>query len=173
MAIFELDGHRPRIAASSYVAPSAYVIGRVTIGERVFIAPGAVIRGDMGTITVGDGTNIQDHCILHPEEDDPVVLGKNNHVGHRAIIHCATIGDGCLIGMGSIILDRSQIGDRCIIAAGALVTKETRIPSGKLVMGIPAKIRGEATEAQLAEVQAGALEYQGLIDLYKSFKQID
>ncbi|MBI3089472.1 MAG: gamma carbonic anhydrase family protein [Candidatus Tectomicrobia bacterium] len=173
MAIYELDGKRPRLGANSYVDPSASVIGDVVIGDGVYIAPGAVLRGDFGPIVIGDGTNIQDHCLCHGEVDAPVVIGKRNHVGHRAIIHCATVGDACLIGMGCIILDGAVVEDRCIIAAGALVTKGSRVPSGSLLMGMPGKVVGKASEAQLLEVQRGASHYQGLVERYASLKRLD
>lgn len=173
MPIYEFEGKRPQIAASSYVAPTACVIGDVIVGERVYIAAGVVLRGDYGQIVIGDGTNVQDQTICHGEWDMPVLIGKNNHIGHRAIIHCASIGDQCLIGMGSIILDASVIEDCCIIGAGALLTRGTHVPSRKLFLGMPGKVRGDVSDEQAEEILAGVIDYQRLIERSKTIKQID
>ena len=117
-----------------YIAKNATVVGDVVLGEEVNIWYGAVLRGDSGRITVGDGTNIQDNCVLHEETK----IGKNCTVGHGAIVHGCTVGDNCLIGMGAILLNGAVLGDNCIVAAGAVVTGKTDAPAGSLLMGSPA-----------------------------------
>ena len=119
-----------------YLAPNATVVGDVQLGAHVNIWYGAVLRGDNGTITVGKGTNIQDNCVLH----DSVTLGEYCTVGHGAIVHGCTAGDGCLIGMGAIVLSGAVLGDNCMVGAGALVTGKTNAPAGSVLLGSPAKI---------------------------------
>ncbi|MBE6957796.1 MAG: gamma carbonic anhydrase family protein [Ruminococcaceae bacterium] len=141
-----------------YMAPDAIVTGDVVLGDKVSIWYGAVLRGDSGTITVGDGTNIQEKCILHEETK----IGKNCTVGHGAIVHGCTIGDNTLIGMGAIVLDGAVIGNNCIVGAGALVTGKTDAPDGSVLLGSPAKVVKEATEAQIADNRSSAQHYIAL-----------
>ena len=138
-----------------YIAPNATVVGDVILGENVNIWYGAVLRGDHGRITVGEGTNIQDNAVLH----DETALGKFCTVGHTAIIHGCTIGDDCLIGMGAILLSGAVLGDGCIVGAGALVTGKTNAPAGSLLLGSPAKVVKTVTPEQLAETRENALHY--------------
>ena len=138
-----------------YVAPGAYVTGDVELGENVNIWYTAVLRGDSGTIRVGEGTNIQDGCVVH----DATTLGKFCTVGHRAVVHGCTVGDYCLIGMGAIVLSGAVIGDRCMVGAGALVTGKMNAPAGSLILGSPAKVVRALTEAELAHLEESALEY--------------
>ena len=138
-----------------YVAPGAYVTGDVELGENVNIWYTAVLRGDSGTIRVGEGTNIQDGCVVH----DATPLGKFCTVGHRAVVHGCTVGDYCLIGMGAIVLSGAVIGDRCMVGAGALVTGKMNAPAGSLILGSPAKVVRALTEAELAHLEESALEY--------------
>ena len=138
-----------------YVAPGAYVTGDVELGENVNIWYTAVLRGDSGTIRVGEGTNIQDGCVVH----DATTLGKFCTVGHRAVVHGCTVGDYCLIGMGAIVLSGAVIGDRCMVGAGALVTGKMNAPAGSLILGSPAKVVRALTEVELAHLEESALEY--------------
>lgn len=138
-----------------YIAPNATVVGDVVLEKDVNIWYGAVLRGDHGRITVGEGTNIQDNAVLH----DETTLGKYCTVGHTAIVHGCTIGDVCLIGMGAIILSGAVLGDGCIVGAGALVTGKTNAPAGSVLLGSPAKIVKTVTEQQLAETRENALHY--------------
>ncbi len=156
VAIYEFEGMRPKIGASTYVHPSAEVIGDVTIGEDCFIAPFASLRGDLGGITVGDGTNLQEGCVLH----GVTVLGKNNHLTHHAIVHVATTGDNVMLGMGAIVMDFAEIGEGCIIGAGALVLPGTKIPPGKTVVGAPARVIGDVSERARQDYLAGLGHYQ-------------
>lgn len=138
-----------------YIAPDAVVTGDVLLGDQVNIWYGAVLRGDSGTITVGEGTNIQDRCILH----EKTTLGKNCTVGHGAIVHGCTIGDNTLIGMGAIILNGAVIGKDCIIGAGALVTGKIDAPDGSVILGSPAKVVKTVTPEQIADNQHSAKHY--------------
>ena len=132
------------VMTGAYVAPNATVVGDVTLGQDVSIWYGAVRRGDSGAITVGEGTNIQEHCVLH----EKTAIGKQCTVGHGAIVHGCRVGDRCLIGMGAIILDGAVLGDDCIVGAGALVTGKTDAPAGSVLLGSPAKVVKEVSEAQ-------------------------
>lgn len=134
----------------AYVAPNATVVGEVNLQKDVSVWYGAVLRGDSGAITVGEGTNIQEHCVLH----EKTAIGKQCTVGHGAIVHGCTVGDRCLIGMGAIILDGAVLGDDCIVGAGALVTGKTNATAGSLLLGSPAKVVREVTPEQ----KAGNLE---------------
>lgn len=138
-----------------YVAPGAYVTGDVELGENVNIWYNAVLRGDSGTIRVGEGTNIQDGCVVH----DVTTLGKFCTVGHGAIVHGCTVGDYCLIGMGAIVLNGAVIGDHCMVGAGALVTGKMNVPAGSLILGSPAKVIRPLTEAELAHLEESAEDY--------------
>lgn len=141
--------------SNAYVAPNATVVGDVVLGENVNIWYGAVLRGDSGTITVGEGSNIQDNCILH----EKTTLGKYCTVGHGAIVHGSMIGDDCLIGMGSIILDGAVLAEGCLVGAGALVTGKTNAPAGSVLLGSPAKIVKTLTPDQIAQHRKNALHY--------------
>jgi len=139
----------------TYIAPNATVVGDVILGENVSIWYGAVLRGDSGTITVGEGSNIQDNCILH----EKTTLGKDCTVGHRAILHGCTVGDGCLIGMGSIILDGAVLAEGCLVGAGAVVTGKMNAPAGSVLLGSPAKIVKQLTAQQMAQQRSHAEHY--------------
>ena len=139
-----------------YLAPNATVVGDVQLGNEVSIWYGAVLRGDSGTITVGDCTNIQDNCVLH----EKVTLGKGCSVGHGAILHGCAIGDNCVIGMSAIVLDGAVIGDNCLVGAGALVTGKMNAPAGSLILGNPAVVAKPLTQAQLDYIRADAENYK-------------
>jgi carbonic anhydrase/acetyltransferase-like protein (isoleucine patch superfamily) len=132
------------VLSGAYVAANATVVGEVTLEKDVSVWYGAVLRGDSGAITVGEGTNIQELCVLH----EKTTIGKQCTIGHGAIVHGCTIGDRCLIGMGAIILDGAVLGDDCIVGAGALVTGKTDAPVGSVLLGSPAKVVKEVSEAQ-------------------------
>lgn len=123
-----------------YIHPSAVVMGDVILGKHVSIWPGAVLRGDMDSISIGDWSNVQDGCVLHVETGIPLVVGEHVTIGHKAVLHSCTVGDNSLIGIGAIILDGAEIGDNCLIAAGSLVSPGKKIPDNSLVMGTPGRI---------------------------------
>lgn len=133
------DTRTPRIHPEARIAANATIVGDVCIGRAASVWYGAVLRGDECSICLGDGSNIQDNCVLHSDPGFPAVIGQDVTVGHGAILHGCTVEDGCLIGMGAILLNGCVIGAGSLIAAGALVTQNTVIPPGSLVMGSPAK----------------------------------
>ncbi len=140
MPLYSLDGKAPRLAARSWAAPSADLIGDVALGERASVWFGAVIRADNGTITIGADTNIQDGAVCHSDPDAPLTIGPGVTVGHKAILHGCTVGNGCLIGMGATILNHAVIGAGSIVGAGALVTEKKEFPPHSLIVGSPARV---------------------------------
>lgn len=150
----------PRIAASAYVDQAAQVIGDVTMGERSSIWPGAVARGDVNRIEIGDDSNIQDGSVLHGELDKyPVLIGARVTVGHMACLHGCVVEDDCLIGIGAIVLNGARIGKGSVVAAGALVPEGMDVPPGSMVMGMPAKVRREVTAEEKARFADNAQRY--------------
>ncbi len=142
MPVLALDGVAPHLPpiGSFWIAPSAYVIGKVALGRDVSVWFGSVLRGDNEILEVGEGTNIQENCVLHTDEGVPFKIGRGCTVGHRAMLHGCIVGDHCLIGIGATILNKAVIGDNCIIGAHALITEGKAIPAGSVVMGSPGKI---------------------------------
>ena len=162
--IEEFGGVKPVIDPTAWIHPSAVVIGRVTLGRRVSIWPGAVLRGDILEIEVGEESNIQDLSVAHTSHGvAPVKIGRRVVVGHRVILHGTTVGDDALVGMGAILLDGSELGTGSILAAGSLLTEGTKIPPGQLAMGIPAKVIRPVTPAETTRIREGAKEYLQLM----------
>lgn len=157
----------PRIDPTAYVSPHAVVMGDVRLGPQASVWPMAVLRGDINFIEIGEGSNIQDGCIVHLADDLPVIVGKLVTVGHRAILHACTVGDECLIGMGATILDGAVIGRGSIVGAHALVTKEMRVPPGSLVMGTPAKIVRALQPDEIAGIRTWADHYVALGPIHR------
>jgi carbonic anhydrase/acetyltransferase-like protein (isoleucine patch superfamily) len=158
-----LEGRVPRLPASVFVAPTAVVVGDVVLGEEASVWYGAVLRGDVAGVRVGDRSNIQDLCVLHVSTGGPdVVIGSEVTVGHRAIIHGATIGNRCLIGMGAILLDGCRIGEESLVAAGAVVLEGLDVPPRSFVAGVPATIRGPIPPDALAGLREAAATYVSL-----------
>ena len=150
---------KPEIDAQAVIAQGAVVLGDVTVKKDASIWYNAVVRGDRSPILIEEGTNIQDLCVLHVDENDPLTIGRNVTVGHGAILHACTIEDGALIGMGAIILNGAVIGKNSMVAAGALVTSNTVIPEGALYMGNPAKFRRMLSEEEIAANRKQAEDY--------------
>jgi carbonic anhydrase/acetyltransferase-like protein (isoleucine patch superfamily) len=150
MAIYRLDDHIPHVPASAYVAPQGTVIGRVRLGEHVSVWPGAVLRADDDTITIGDNTNVQDGAVLHVDPGVPMVIGANVTIGHQAMLHGCTIGEGTLVGIQAIVYNRAVIGRHCLIGAGAVITEGKVFPDRSLIVGAPAKLVRELTDEQVA-----------------------
>ncbi|BCU76453.1 gamma carbonic anhydrase family protein [Luteolibacter sp. LG18] len=159
MAIESYDGISPVIPSSAYIAGSADVIGRVTLGEESSVWYHAVLRGDINEITIGPRSNIQDNVVVHLADDYGCHVGELVTVGHSAVIHACTIKDEVLVGMGAIILDGAVIGERSIIGAGALVTGGTIIPPGSLVIGSPAKVVRTLSLDEQSKVKSWAEKY--------------
>jgi carbonic anhydrase/acetyltransferase-like protein (isoleucine patch superfamily) len=167
MAIYELDGKKPVIPASSYVAENATIIGAVTLGERVSILFGAVLRGDNEPITIGDDSNVQDNCVLHTDPGAPLNIGKGVTIGHCAMLHGCTIGDGALIGVQAVVLNLSVIGRDCLVGAGAVVTERKSFPDRTVILGSPAKVAREVTEDNIARIRMDTLSYVHRGAMYK------
>ena len=129
-----------------FVAPNATIVGDVTLEKDVNIWYGAVLRGDSGAITIGEGTNVQDNCTIH----EKTTIGKHCTIGHNAVVHGCTIGDGCVIGMGAVVLTGAVLEEGCLVGAGALVTGKTVAPAGSVLLGNPAKVVKTLTEEQMA-----------------------
>lgn len=159
MAIENYEGHRPQIDSSAFIAPSADVIGRVTIGEDASVWYNATVRGDINEIVIGPRSNIQDNAVVHLADDLGCYVGELVTVGHGAIIHACTICDEALIGMGAIVLDGAVIGERSIVGAGALVTGGTEVPPGSLVLGSPAKVVKTLSAEEQSKVKGWAEKY--------------
>ena len=159
MPLYEFAGQSPALADGAWVAPSADVIGDVRLGEDASVWFGAVIRGDNTPILIGDESNIQDGAVCHSDPHAPLTVGRGVTVGHQAILHGCTIGDGALIGMGAHILNEAFVGAWCIVGAGALVTEGKTFEPGLLIVGSPARVVRALSEHELAMLEASALHY--------------
>ncbi len=162
MPVYDLDGKIPKHPDSNdiWIAPDAHIIGDVVLGDKVGIWFGAVLRGDNERISIGDGTNIQEHTMVHTDPGFPATIGKNCTIGHRAIIHGCSIDDNSLIGMGAIVLNGARIGKNCLIGAGALVSEGKHIPDNSLVVGMPGKVIRTLSLEDAEKLTQSALNYQ-------------
>lgn len=160
--IYEFNGYRPVVHESSFVHPQACVTGNVIIGKDVYVGPGAAIRGDWGEIIIEDGCNVQENCTIHMFPGTTVLLKESAHIGHGAIIHGAIIGKNSMIGMNSVIMDDVVIGDNCIIGALTFVAANTIIPERSVVVGNPAKVVKEVSDAMIEWKTKGTGLYQQL-----------
>ena len=151
--IVEFQGKTPVVSPEAFVAETAVLVGDVSVGKDSSVWFGAVIRGDVEPISVGEGTSIQDNAVLHCESGHPMTIGSNVTVGHGAIVHCSAVGDNTMVGMGAILLNGAVIGSNCIIGAGAVVKENAVIPDGTMMVGIPAKPVRELGPEQLAFMQ--------------------
>jgi carbonic anhydrase/acetyltransferase-like protein (isoleucine patch superfamily) len=167
--ILPFKGKTPRIHPSVFVAPAAQVIGRVTLGKDASVWFGSVLRGDINTIKVGEGTNIQDGSVLHVDHDAPCTVGKNVIIGHQACVHGCTIGDGTLIGIQATVLSGARIGKNCLIGAGAVVRENAVIPPYSLVLGVPARVVRKLTPKEIAKFGPHAKSYVRLAAEYKKY----
>jgi len=149
----------PDTGRAAFVAPCAKLMGAVTLGKDASVFYGAILRGDIERIEVGEGSNIQDGTIIHLADDLPAIIGKFCTVGHGAMVHACTVGDRCLVGMRSTILDGAVIGEESLVAAGAVVTPRTVIPPGSMVMGSPAKVKRALTPEERAGLKHWAEKY--------------
>jgi carbonic anhydrase/acetyltransferase-like protein (isoleucine patch superfamily) len=164
--IARLQDWTPQIDPTCYVAPNATVVGQVTLARGASIWFNAVVRGDMALITIGEETNVQDLSMVHVDYDTPTVIGKRVVVGHRAIIHGATVGDDCIIGMGAVLLNRSRVGNNCIVAAGAVVREDFIVPDGSLAAGVPAVVKRPLTPEETERIRRNAADYAARAQLY-------
>lgn len=160
--IRDLKGKKTNIDDDAFIAPSADVLGDVSIGKGSSMWYGAVARGDMSYIRIGVCTNIQDNASVHVDTGVPCIIGDHVTVGHNAVVHGCEVGNNTLIGMGSIILNNAKVGKNCIIGAGTLITMGTVIPDNSLVIGSPGKVRRTVSEEEIATVKENALRYERL-----------
>lgn len=158
--IYALDGLRPEIGRDVWIAPGSHVIGEVALEDEVGIWFGVTIRGDNELIRIGRGSNVQENCVLHTDMGFPLTVGADCTIGHKAMLHGCTIGDGTLIGMGATILNGAVIGSGCLIGAGALVTEGKHIPDGSLVMGAPGRVVRELDADARARLLKSAEGYR-------------
>ena len=155
--IYALDGHAPQIDPDSWIAPDANLIGRIVVQAGASVWFGATLRGDNEEVVVGAGSNVQEACVLHTDMGYPLVIAANCTIGHKAMLHGCTIGEGSLIGMGATVLNGARIGRGCLIGASALITEDKEIPDGSLVMGAPGKVvRMLDLEAQMRLLKSAA-----------------
>lgn len=159
MAVYELDGVQPDIAPDAWIADSAQVMGRVSVGAQASVWFGTVVRGDTESITIGEGSNVQDASVLHADLNMPLVIGRHVTVGHQVMLHGCTIGDESLIGIGAIVLNGAKIGKNCLVGAGALVTEGKEFPDGSMIIGSPAKVVRQLTAEQIEGLRRSAQHY--------------
>jgi len=157
--IYALDGISPELHPDTWVAPDANLIGRIVLEEGASVWFGATLRGDNEVIRVGSRSNVQENCVLHTDIGYPLTIGSDCTIGHRAMLHGCTIGDGALIGMGVTVLNGARIGRGCLIGAGALITEGKHIPDGSLVMGAPGKVVRMLDDEAQAQLLASAAGY--------------
>lgn len=157
--LYAYQNHFPQVAEEVFIAPGARVVGRVEIATQASIWYNCVVRGDVDFIRIGTGTNIQDGSVLHEDEGFPLIIGDRVTVGHNAILHGCTIGDGAFIGMGAIVLSGAVVGPEAVVAAGALVLQGQEIPAGNLALGSPAKVVRELSRKEISKFQSAADRY--------------
>lgn len=158
-SVLALPGKSPRIAADAFIAEGARIVGDVSLAEGASVWYNAVLRGDSASIVVGRDSNVQDNVSVHVDAAHPVVIGAKVSIGHNAVVHGCTIGDGSLIGMGAVVLSGAVIGAGCLIAGGAVVLGGTEVPDGSLVAGVPAKVRRALSDQERADLIANADVY--------------
>jgi carbonic anhydrase/acetyltransferase-like protein (isoleucine patch superfamily) len=165
-------GTVPKVAASSYIDPSAQVIGDVVLGERCSVWPNATLRGDVNSIRIGDDSNVQDNSVLHVDSDGfPLHIGDRVTVGHSVVLHGCTVEDECVIGIGATVLNGAKVGKGSVVAAAALVPEGMEIPPGSMVMGVPGKVRREVTPAEQERFRENAAHYVELREHYMDSKE--
>lgn len=165
--IVPIAGSTPIVPETAWVAPTATLIGAVTLAEGASVFYGAVLRADVDSISLGAGSNIQDNVVVHCDAGKPTAIGANVSVGHAAVLHGCTIEDGVLVGMNATVLNNAVIGEGSLVAAGAVVLEGTVVPPGSLVAGVPAKVRRELTEEERAGIRENAQRYLGYREAHR------
>lgn len=160
MTLYALGVDAPQIADDTWVAPDANLIGKVVLERAASVWFGCTIRADHEEIRIGEGSNVQENCVMHIDAGFPLSIGKGCTIGHKVMLHGCTIGDNTLIGMGATVLNGAKIGKNCLIGAGALITEGKEIPDGSLVMGMPGKVVRQLDDAAIQGLRASALHYQ-------------
>lgn len=168
MAIYQLGENTPSVPESAYVAEEAVLIGKVVLGEHASIWPGAVLRADNDTIRIGNSSNVQEGAVLHTDPGLELNIGDFVTVGHQAMLHGCTIGDGSLVGIQAVILNRAVIGKDCLVGAGAIVTEGKTFPDRSLILGAPAKVVRELSDEDIARIRSGV---QGYVTRQETFKK--
>ena len=174
MAIYELDGVAPQVAASAWVAGSAEVMGDVRLGEDASVWFATVVRGDCESISIGAGSNVQDASVLHADFGKPLVVGARVTVGHQVMLHGCTIGDESLIGIGAVVLNGARIGKNCLVGAGSLVTEGKEFPDGSMILGSPARVVRQLSPEQIEGLRTSARHYMENARRFKAgLRQLD
>jgi len=167
MPIYQLGDDTPIIPASAYVAPEATLIGKVILGENASVWPGAVLRGDNEALAIGNGSNVQDNAVLHADPGFPLTVGENVTIGHQAMLHGCTIGDGSLIGIQALVMNGAVIGKDCLVGAGALIPEGKTYGERKLILGSPAKVIRELSDEDIEKMHRAAAGYVMRKEMYK------
>jgi carbonic anhydrase/acetyltransferase-like protein (isoleucine patch superfamily) len=165
--IYQVDGRKPRVAADSYVAPGAVVIGDVDLGPQTSVWFGAVLRGDVERITLSRGVNVQDGSVLHTDPGAPMLLEARVTIGHQVMLHGCRIGENSLVGIGAVVLNHAVIGPNSLVGAGALVTENKTFPEGVLILGSPARVARDLTDEEIARLPKTAERYIARAALYR------
>ncbi|MCV2881100.1 gamma carbonic anhydrase family protein [Actibacterium sp. XHP0104] len=160
MTLYALDGHKPELDDDCWVAPDANLIGKIVVKADATVWFGCTLRGDNEPITVGQGSNVQENCVLHTDWGFPLTIGRDCTIGHKVMLHGCTIGDESLIGMGATVLNGAKIGKNCLIGAGALIPQGKEIPDGSMVIGAPGKIVRQLSDEEIEGLRASARGYQ-------------
>ena len=168
MALYQLGEHAPQIDASAYVADSATLIGKVTLEQDASVWSGVTIRGDNERITIGQGSNVQEGTVMHTDMGFPLTIGSNVTIGHQAMLHGCTVGDGSLIGIQAVVMNGARIGKGCLVGAGALVTEGKEFPDHSLIIGSPAKAVRILTAEAIAGLEQSAASYVARARLFKT-----
>ncbi len=160
MTLYALGDVRPQLHSDTWTAPDANLIGRVVLETGASVWFGSTLRGDNEEIRIGEGSNVQENCVMHTDMGFPLTIGRNCTIGHKVMLHGCTIGNNSLIGMGATVLNGARIGNNCLIGAGALITEGKEIPDGSLVMGAPGKVVRHLDEAAIKGLEMSAIHYQ-------------
>jgi carbonic anhydrase/acetyltransferase-like protein (isoleucine patch superfamily) len=167
--ILPYEDYEPVVSESAWVAPNATLIGRVTLRENSGVYYGTVLRGDRADIVLGAGSNLQDNVTVHCDPGTPTIIGSGVSVGHAAVLHGCIIEDDVLIGMGATVLNRAVVGTGSLVAAGAVILEDTVIPPRSLVAGVPAKVRRELSDEEVARVKQNGINYLEITDGHRGF----
>ncbi len=168
MAVYRLKDVAPQIAPDAWVAPDANLIGNVVVGDRASVWFGATVRGDNDRIVIGNGSNVQEGAVLHTDAGIPLTVGEGVTIGHQAMLHGCTVGDGSLIGIQAVVLNHAVIGCECLVGAGALVTEGRSFPDGSLIIGSPAKVARALTAEERQSLRESAAHYVKRGELFRN-----
>jgi phenylacetic acid degradation protein len=173
MPFYEFEGKRPSVDANAFIHPLAVLIGDVEIASGCYVGAGAVLRGDIGSVRMGQGSNVQENCVVHTFPDKATILHPDTHIGHSCILHGCEVCSNVLVGMGSIVADGVKINSNCLIGAGSFVAFETEIPPNSVAVGSPAKVIKAISDEQLRHLVEARSIYQDLAKRYlKDFREI-